>query len=138
MRKLRFGALLLVLSGIIVGLFAGMRFVGRGYWSARAEQDDLTLRRAQPRTMAGTQWEYCAITGAAVSPALPRGSYTLTYFKSGGVIPIPIEEAATERGALAKAIAKLGEDGWELVGEGPFEFKQTTHGEALFFKRLKR
>jgi hypothetical protein len=137
MRKLRFGALLLVLSGIIVGLCAGMLFVGRGYWSASAEQDEYT-RRPQSRTSSGTQWEYCAITGAAVSPALPRGSYTLTYFKTGGVIPIPIEEAATERGALAKAIAKLGEDGWELVGEGPFEFKQTTHGEALFFKRLKR
>jgi hypothetical protein len=51
---------------------------------------------------------------------------------------MPVDETATDRGALAKAIARLGEDGWEMVGGGPFEFKQPMHGEALFFKRLKR
>jgi hypothetical protein len=59
----------------------------------------------------------------------------LTYFRSSGVDSTPIEESATDRGALARTIAKLGEDGWELIGEGRLEFKTNLSGEALYFKR---
>ena len=47
------------------------------------------------------------------------------------------EELATESYGPAKAIAKLGEDGWEMVGEGPLEMR-AGNLNAIYFKRLKR
>ena len=50
---------------------------------------------------------------------------------------VEVEEQATERGGPAKAIARLGEEGWEMVGQGPLEIRQGGFN-ALYFKRPKQ
>lgn len=125
---------------VLAGVVGGSLF-SRHYTSAQADQADYSARRYQSRTDGhggGTQWEYCVITRSSASASLPRGTYALSYFRPGGPLTNYIEETATERGALTKAIAKLGEDGWELVGEGPIEFRSSAGSEALYFKRPKR
>lgn len=83
------------------------------------------------------RWEYCAITRAGQAPSLRRSAYSITYFLPGTARVVDVEESFSDRAALPKAIAKLGDEGWELVGEGPLEFKVGTGGEALYFKRRK-
>jgi hypothetical protein len=39
-------------------------------------------------------------------------------------------------GALIKAIEQLGDEGWELVGDGPYDFDKGSD-RALYFKRQK-
>jgi hypothetical protein len=43
---------------------------------------------------------------------------------------------ATEA-VLARAIAKLGDDGWEMVGESIFRYRQERNDQAIYFKRKK-
>jgi hypothetical protein len=39
--------------------------------------------------------------------------------------------------ALARAIVKLGDDGWEMVGESVFKFAAERNDQAIYFKRRK-
>jgi hypothetical protein len=59
------------------------------------------------------------------------------YFRDGGPQIVEVEEAATERYGPAAAIAKLGDGGWEMVGEGPLEMRAGATN-AIYFKRLRR
>lgn len=45
--------------------------------------------------------------------------------------------AKAAEGALSRAITKLGDDGWELVGEAVFSFSPDTTKGAIYFKRRK-
>jgi len=38
---------------------------------------------------------------------------------------------------ITKAIARLGEEGWEMVGQGPLDVRAGTALNALYFKRPK-
>ena len=49
----------------------------------------------------------------------------------------PAVERATEV-VLARAIAKLGVDGWEMVGEVVFTFGAERNNQAIYFKRRNR
>jgi len=95
---------------------------------------------AEPRRDA--QWEYCAVIKAQGLPT-PRLFFWITYFKDEGVKTETVE-APLGGNSYAKAIAKLGEDGWEMVGEGPLEMRPDPRPgspgsapSALFFKRRK-
>jgi hypothetical protein len=85
-----------------------------------------------------TRWEYCVLTGVAATddegfePALPR----LYLFTKDGLELVEAfddnDEEMTVRDQVARQIARLGNDGWELVGAG------TTGGgtgHSLYFKR---
>jgi hypothetical protein len=117
------------------------------------------------------KWEYCAITGAAaLNPSESTEKYvglaSICYFQSSGcrreevrfeltyadflkeVGANPNENynryAASMRAAesaLSKAIAKLGNDGWEMAGDNPIGFvneaETNTRHRAIYFKRPK-
>lgn len=94
---------------------------------------------AEPRDL---QWEYCAVVK---SQALPtnRLFYWITYFKGEGVKTDTVE-AGLGGNSYAKAIAKLGDEGWEMVGEGPLDVRPDPRPgppsgalNAIFFKRRK-
>ena len=124
---------IVLVAGFAVGLLLGTKAPFAFAQADYAEAPRAISRYEQrPERM---KWEYCAITRAAVSASLPRGSYTLTYFRTSGADSTSIEETATDRGALARTIAKLGDDGWELVGEGRLELRSNLSGVALYFKR---
>ena len=41
------------------------------------------------------------------------------------------------KGALSKAMAKLGADGWEMVGQAAFVIDANLGSQAIYFKRRK-
>ena len=99
------------------------------------------LATAQTRPQPGAKgvaaapqkWDYCSLTRAATGPTR-GGLYWISYFSDSGVRVVEVEEQATERGGPAKAIAQLGADGWEMVGQGPLEIRQGGLN-AIYFKR---
>ncbi len=85
----------------------------------------------------GRAWEYCAVGKAAYVGSDKGGKgglYWVSYFRESGVQVVEYEDLATEKSALAKAIAKLGADGWEMVGQGPLEIRPVGL-TVLYFKR---
>jgi len=98
---------------------------------------------------AGAQkWEYCAITNVYASGGNlnERGVATIRYFYAGGgkeetVVFVPdfgkkVEYYFIENGAVSKAIAKLGDEGWEMVSKEPVTENTTRH--IFYFKRPKQ
>lgn len=86
----------------------------------------------------GQKWEYCCVSKAAYPGSLRAGVYWITYFRSSGQQSIDVEDNATSNAALAKAIARLGNEGWEMVGVGPLEVRPSTRLDAYYFKRPKQ
>jgi len=82
------------------------------------------------------RWDYCSLSKAAVGQSR-GGLYWITYFRNGGAEIVEVEESATERYGPAKGIAQLGQDGWEMVGEGSLEMR-AGNTNAIYFKRLRR
>ena len=123
---------------------------------------DIGAQRASTRQ----RWEYCAIMNSTARRPSARdekatGIASICYFQSIGcrteevTFDVDIAEvrkklnltenegavmyAATERateGALARAISKLGDDGWEMVNPG-FRFSDDVNARAIYFKRRK-
>lgn len=121
---------LVILMALVAG-FAGQMIYG-GLVSprtaeARVRESDL-------------QWEYCAVTKAQFAATSRGGVYWIAYFKVGGVVDIETIETGVTGSAFAKAVAKLGDQGWDMVGEGPLEVRPGQPGgtpTAIFFKRRK-
>ena len=102
----------------------------------------LTPRPAEARAPMASEWEYCAVVKAQMGDQR-RIIYWINYFRGEGVRNEPVE-AGLGGNSFAKAVAKLGDDGWEMVGEGPLEVAPVvrpgpTAGvpTAIFFKRRK-
>jgi hypothetical protein len=119
---------LLLIAGLLGGALSG---------HLRA----VTPAQAQPqatasKTLAGQKWEYCALTRAAYVASNRGGLYWISYFRDTGAQVVEVEDTALERNGPAKAIAKLGDEGWEMITEGPLDIRQ---GElkAIYFKRPK-
>ncbi len=83
-------------------------------------------------------WEYCAVVKAQYVGSPQGGIYWIAYFKGEGVRTEDVKVGPTGN-AFAKAFAKLGEEGWDMVGEGPLEIRPGPGGTttAVFFKRRK-
>lgn len=126
MNKTRYALMLML---VLAGGLAGGIISGRVAGQAPAQHAD-RVRPSNPG-----RWEYCSISKAVTSPSR-GGLYWITYFRNGGIHQVEVEEQATERGGPAKAIAKLGEEGWEMVGQGPLETRQGGLN-AIYFKRPK-
>ena len=87
-------------------------------------------------------WEYCAVVKAQV-PGAVRVVYWIVNFRGEGVKVDPVE-AGLAGNSFGKAVAKLGDEGWEMVGEGPLQVgpdprpgPPTVAPSAYFFKRRK-
>lgn len=93
-------------------------------------------RPERPPVRTSDRWDYCALSRAAVG-ASRGGLYSITYFRDGGAQVVDAEEMATERYGPAKAIAQLGQEGWEMVGEGPLDARAGATN-AIYFKRPRR
>lgn len=118
---------LLMITGLLGGAMSG-KFLG-----VTPTQAQQTVAQ---KTYAGSKWEYCALTRAAYVASNRGGLYWISYFRDSGVQVVEIEDTALEKNGPSKAIARLGEEGWEMIGEGPLDIRQ---GElkALYFKRPK-
>jgi hypothetical protein len=117
-----------------LALFAG--FAGRAVAevlltprvaSARAAQDDRT------------EWDYCAVTRAQYPGSTQGGVYWIAYFKANGVETVEVKAGPFENGQ-AKAISKLGSEGWVMVGQGPLDVRQggpQSTVNVLYFRRQR-
>ncbi len=94
-----------------------------------------TQAQRPDRSRGPDRWEYCSLSKALVGQSR-GGLYWITYFRTDGAQVVEAEELATERYGPAKAIAKLGAEGWEMVGEGPLEMRGGGLN-AIYFKRLR-
>jgi hypothetical protein len=118
-----------VTAVFVLAALGGGALAGRFYASAQQP----TPRPSRAERLAPQRWEYASLTRAAVGPGR-GGLYWISYFSDKGVRVVEVEEQATERGGPAKAIAQLGMDGWEMVGQGPLEIRQGGLN-AIYFKR---
>jgi hypothetical protein len=118
---------LVMIAGLIGGLTSG-RFITAT--PTQAQQVEVS------KTTHGQKWEYCALTKAAYVGSSKGGLYWISYFRDSGVQVIEVEDSALEKNGPAKALARLGAEGWEMVGQGPLEIRQGGLN-ALYFKRLK-
>ncbi|HEX5708572.1 MAG TPA: hypothetical protein VFX96_14810 [Pyrinomonadaceae bacterium] len=86
---------------------------------------------------AGRRWEYCAVTRAQYLTSTRGGVYWIVYFRDRGVQVVDVE-VPPGGNAFARAVARLGEEGWEMTGEGDLEVRPGGPApRAIFFKRLK-
>jgi hypothetical protein len=94
------------------------------------------------------KWEHCAITNASFSGGgfNTRGVATIRYFQADGwkeeaVDFVPdlgykrYEHRLYENGAMSKAIAKLGDEGWEMVSTNQ---DSNYNVSSIYFKRPKQ
>ena len=137
MKKTQVFALAAVL---VTGLPAGLTLSGTAFNSAHAQR---------PEKAASAGWEYCAITDVPAFGQNGRviGSAKVCYFEGSGCRREEVEASVPgndftegKKAALAKAAAKLGADGWELLGEATqFGFLQGgVDPKALYFRRRQK
>ena len=105
---------------------------------------------AQAQATGARRWEYCAITNISTrwrngADQVTESFAVITYFGTTG---IRLEEvggreysggypdAATLQAASGKAIAKLGAEGWEFVGNENLDFSHQNVGGLLFKRPL--
>jgi hypothetical protein len=120
---------------VVLSLAAGL--AGHALYGARIATP-AAHAAAEPRR--DSQWEYCAVVRAQALPT-PRLPFWILYFKDEGMRTETVE-ATFGGNSYGKAIAKLGVDGWELVGEGPLDIRPDPRPgaaapTALIFKRRK-
>jgi hypothetical protein len=123
---------LLTLVLALAASLAGHALYG-GFVSPRTAQ-------ARAADSSDLQWEYCAVSKAQFAAPARGGAYWISYFRSNGNVDVVTVETGVTANAFAKAVAKLGEDGWDMVGEAPLEIRPAQPGgtpTAIFFKRRK-
>jgi hypothetical protein len=116
---------------LAVGLIGGA-VGGRLNYTASGQAQ----RPERPPLRMPERWDYCSISKAMVGQSR-GGLYWITYFRDGGAQVVDAEESATERYGPARAIAKLGQEGWEMVGQGPLDMR-AGETNAIYFKRLRQ
>lgn len=126
-RKLRPLFIPLILAGAILG----------GAISSRLFTATPALAREGDESGSRQQWEYCAVTRAAYVNASREGCWII-YFRAAGAEVVDVQSSATDgNGAsMAKAIARLGAEGWEMVGQGSLDVRSGATN-AMYFKRQK-
>lgn len=145
MNKARFST---ALSLIAVLLVAG-QFFANYVLNSQSAQARQTENSKKPT---GEKWEYAAlffdradsIDGLSIGNTRVR-TY-IFIFQPSGLYGNGVEGEAEGKNnfqgardnAFAKAIARLGEDGWEMTVQGPFQYGTENKSEAIYFKRLKQ
>lgn len=126
--------LLLVAAALLVGLSLAGAVPDKLLAALRTEASEVE----RPDAVL-TKWEYCALSKAAYAGPPRAGVYWISYFNETGVQVVEVQASATEGGgaAFAKAISRLGAEGWEMVAPGPLDVNQ-GQSSALYFKRPKQ
>jgi hypothetical protein len=128
--------LLTIVLALSAGI-AGHALYGSLYGSRGTAEVARTVSAAAAR--ADLEWEFCAVTKAQYVGSVRGGAYWIIYFRGENVQTVPVETGPTGN-AFARAISKLGDEGWDMVGEGPLEIRPGQTGgtpTAIFFKRRK-
>ncbi len=118
---------------------AVLTLIGRDIFNRFPVQNIARAQSTQPaHSGSQTKWEYCALYGYASS----RKSFgsttfyaTIEYYQTSDLHTETVEmDRGGEEKVVAKAIAKLGEEGWEMVNDRTHEGTTTR----IYFKRQKQ
>jgi hypothetical protein len=120
---------------LTLALAAAAGFVGHAAAGRLREAVGVEAQASAPRQEGG-RWEYCAVSKAQFVASARAGQYWITYFRGTNVRVETVEAGVTENG-MAKAVSRLGEEGWEMVGEGTLDMGpgRGTPPTAIYFKR---
>ena len=121
------------IAALVLAFACGAALGGRFLASARTGP---AAAAAVSAPAAAQRWEYAVLTRASYAGSARAGLYWISYFNDEGVRVVEVEDQATERSGPGKAIARLGAEGWEMVGHGPLEVGRTSLN-AIYFKRPK-
>ncbi len=136
MSRIRYAALSAL---IVIATFAGAMISSQIFTARLVEAQQV----GEAKRANAPQWEYCALIRGGEDYRESFGKITTTvkvvYFRSSGNQEEKVQAEADKNAlqnardeAQAKAMAKLGSEGWEMVGPGA-EFR----ADALYFKRPK-
>jgi len=134
MKKFQIIILMITISAItLIGREVIDRYVFPNI--AHAQSTQATQSRGQ------TRWEYCALTLDSSSQNTFGSSVhyaTIRYYQSSGWRTEKVELESSEfegyRLVIGKAIAKLGDEGWEMA----LDYKGQGSTNLIYFKRLKQ
>lgn len=133
-RKFNFA---LAAFGLILGVFLTVIFNQTQFW--------LLAKAQESNQQTSKKWEYCSVypyNGSFNRSGKIYVSAIISYARGDGYNSETVEAAPAndepnlnfgQNQAFAKAAAKLGEDGWEMVGESEFREQK-----VLYFKRQKK
>ena len=120
---------------------SALTLVGRDIFNRFSVQNIARAQSTEPvQSGPQTKWEYCALYGYGSSrQSLSFGSKTfyatIEYYQTSDSHTETVEmDRGSEEKVIAKAIAKLGEEGWEMI------IDRTHEGTPLkiYFKRPKQ
>ena len=129
--------MLTMIAGLLGGALSSRMFAVQ---PVQAQQEVRQAAKTQ-------KWEYCAVTAVSTHYRDNRdiGYYAdIYYFNGSGIkgerieVEYNREHFSTREIALAKAVAKLGEEGWEMIGGEPRYLGSSDSSLILYFKRLKQ
>jgi hypothetical protein len=135
----KFNSILLAAIGLILGLCLTAVFY-QTRLSASAKAQESNSNQITPK-----KWEYCsvyAVNGVFNNNGKSRVTAIISYARGDGFSSETIDAAAdydypglnfAQSHALAKAVAKLGEDGWDMAADSEFREQK-----VLYFKRPKK
>ena len=129
---------------IVASGFMGAALSGRGLASESSQ-----IGQAGEAKKAGPpRWEHCAIIPDPIAHTVSFGeaktSVNIIYFQEAGYREETVVGTANLKqggeyraraNALAKAIARLGDEGWEMVG--PARFHGIEQPDAIYLKKLR-
>jgi hypothetical protein len=125
---------LLSAFALCVGLLLGSQLVERGANAQKANTEGV--------------WEYCAAQVTEIYATGDKktvGTGLICYLKSSGAKcercettvegTLPTSAATARADTVAKITSRLGNEGWQMVGEGPWI--RNSEDKPLYFRRLK-
>lgn len=92
--------------------------------------------KPEPGKVDVPKWEYCALTGVGNKSTIGNDNVpyaNIVYYTGSGRRSEELESPG--RDPMAAALAKLGAEGWEMVGPSPASFNGSDASNLLFFKR---
>lgn len=131
----KFGLVLFSAATLCFGLLLGSQLVGPG-------------ANAQRANAAEGVWEYCAAQVTEIYATGDKktvGTGLICFLKSSGAKcerfettvegTLPTSAATARADTMAKITSRLGNEGWQMVGEGPWI--RNSEDKPLYFRRLK-
>ncbi len=129
-----------LVAGLLGGLVLNKLQVTQPVQSQAAVENQPTVRK----------WEHCSVSpvnSITQSGGKVIGTALISYVSGNGYRTEKVEATidgsqsamnlATSN-AVAKAVSKLGDEGWEMVGEGTILAESSEGPKVLYFRRSKR
>ena len=133
-------AVLALVTGFLGGLTLNKIQVTQSVQAQVAEEIRTNVRK----------WEHCSVSpvnGVTQDAGKVKGAAIISYVTGSGYRTEKVE-ATVDGGvsamnlatsnALAKAVSKLGDEGWEMVGEGTLLPESSGNQKVLYFRRSKK